>query len=72
MKIVVPGSTASSNGKCRCGWALPKAFSIVPATMLKGFLGAPNAKVSPFVEAVRVTCPSCSTEHACGGAEIVR
>jgi hypothetical protein len=71
MKIVVPCST-TAQGTCRCGWVLPKSFTIVPATMLKGFLTAPSAKVAPFVEAVRTTCPSCGAEHACGVAEIVR
>jgi hypothetical protein len=72
MKIVVPGSTSPATSKCRCGWVLPKAFTLVPNGLLKGFLAAPSAKVSPFVEAVRTTCPSCGTEHACGTAEIVR
>ena len=29
----------------------------------------PSAKVAACMEAVRTTCPSCGTEHACGAAE---
>ncbi len=72
MRIVVPGSSSPAASKCRCGWVLPKSFTVVPASMLKGFLTSPTAKVAPFIEAVRTTCPSCGTEHACGAAEIVR